>query len=480
MISYVDKLYDSNLNIMKLDYNMKYHDLSSKEVLSELKNIVTENYSNDFKTYNTIMQMLNSSIDLEDKIDSVMMIQENTCDNILNNIIDDVPENSYDIYTGQYLYIGSEVDKVFETYYAIQNMIYESYKDLYIAEENYIDWLLDDIVLEAEDKVKATGVVKGATKAGASVAKGATKMWEALLGFLRNVRELFMSKHKKITERDANWLKENANNILTLKTDGVEINVHSDFKRSLVQSKTHYTNFKNAINTNIDRFKTYDEFKSYMKKFYTSEGNLKEGLTNLYRTGNVNQAYQIITLTGNAVKTALSPMLDFCNAFVEAYKDIDKELKESESFIKNLQRQVKARNITTEGYCYIEESYYNQTDFGLAYDFDIVVEEDTTTKTDTGGDNKPVADKPKDSTPNKPESNEKKKVQVKERDEMKETADKMSDSKLSLYNKMCSDRNLGITTYMSAMEKKYFDSIKILRGLMGSSAGKEKQEENKE
>ena len=42
-------------------------------------------------------------------------------------------------------------------------------------------------------------------------------------------------------------------------------------------------------------------------------------------------------------------MLDFCNAFIESYDDINKELKESEAFIKNLQRQVKARKITTEG-----------------------------------------------------------------------------------------------------------------------------------
>lgn len=468
MESYVDKLYDTNLDIMKLDYNMRFHDLSEKEIISELKHIVTENFSNDFRKYNSIMEMLNSNIDVEDKMDSVMMIQENTCDNILDDIIEG-NENSYDMDINQYLYIGSEIDKVYETYYTIQNIIYESYKDLYIAEENYIDWVLDDIVMEAEDKVKATGVVKGAAKAGVNVAKGATRVWEALLGFLRNIREMFMSKHKKITERDAGWLKENANNILTLKTDGVEINVHSDFKRSLVQSKTHYTNFKNAINTNIDRFKNYDEFKSYMKKFFPAEGKLKDGLLNLYRTGNVNQSYTIITLTGNAVKTALAPLLDFCNDFIESYNDINKELKESEAFIKNLQRQVKARKITTEGYCYIEESYYSNTDLGLAYDFDIVTEDDAA-KPDDSGDNKPK-EAPK------PESNEKKKVEVKERNEMKETTDKMSDSKLSLYNKICSDRNMGISTYMTAMEKKYFDSIKILRGLMGSSAGKEQANE---
>lgn len=467
MKSYVDKLYDSNLDIMKMEYNLKMHDMPEADVLSNIKSIVTENFSHDFKLYNNMMEMLNSDVSLDNKITSVLITQENTCNNIADNVINIPNDAYYDMDIDEYCYIGSEVDKLYETYYNIQNIIYESYVDLYIDEENYIDSLLDDIVME---EVKATGVVKGAAKAGANVAKGATRMWEALLGFLRNIREMFLSKHKKITERDAKWLKDNANSILTLKTDGVEINIHSDFKRSLVQSKTHYTNFKNAINTNIDRFKTYDEFKNYMKKFYNADGNLKIGLTNLYRTGNVNEEYKIQTLTGNAVKTALSPLLDFCNAFIEAYKDISKELKESEAFIKSLQRQVKTRNITTEGYCYIEEAYYNDTDLGLMYDFSIITEDDTS-NTDNA--------KPADNSKPADDKQEKKKVEVKERDEMKETTDKMSDSKLSLYNKMCSDRNLGISVYMSAMEKKYFDSIKILRGLMGSSAGKE-QEQTKE
>lgn len=463
MNSYIDKIYDSNLNLMKLDHNLKYHNTPQSIILSELKSIATENFSGNFKLYSDVMEMLNSNIDVSNKISSLMLIQENVKDNIIDNELKEPEDVYYDSYIGDYCYIGCEINKVYETYYNIQNIIYESFEELYIAEENYIDSLLNDIVLEAE--VKVSGVAKGVTNAGVAVTKGATKMWETLLGFVKNVRDMFLSKHKKITERDAAWLKENANTLLSLKTDGVEINVHSDFKRSLVQSKTHYTNFKNSMSGNIDRFKNYEEFKQYMKNFYTSEGNLKEGLTNLYRTGNVNQSYQIITLTGNAVKTALKPLLDFCNAFIEAYNDINKELKESEAFIKNLQRQVKARNITTEGYCYVEESYYNETDLGLVYDFNIVTEDDESNSNTTN-------------TVSKPESKDKKKVQVKERDELKENTDKMSDSKLSLYNKMCSDRNLAISAYMTSMEKKYFDSIKILRGLMGSSAGKE--EKNKE
>lgn len=51
----------------------------------------------------------------------------------------------------------------------------------------------------------------------------------------------------------------------------------------------------------------------------------------------------------------------------------------------------------------------------------------------------------------------------------------MSDNQLSFYNKVCRDKNTGITTFMSAMEKKYFESIKILRGLLNANNKKEEK-----
>ena len=40
---------------------------------------------------------------------------------------------------------------------------------------------------------------------------------------------------------------------------------------------------------------------------------------------------------------------------------------------------------------------------------------------------------------------------------------------LSLYNKICRDKHLGLTAYMTTSEKKYFESITILRGLITRS-----------
>lgn len=384
-----------------------------------------------------------------------------------------IPDDEDDSFTSTEECLDYELYLLDKTYYDIENIIYESYKCLYQDEENYIQSLVDNIVLEAdnENRIKKTGVVKGAAKAGASVVKGATKMWETLLNFLRKIKEMFLSKHKKITERDATWLKDNRDKLLNTDTNGVEINIHSDYARSYEQSKTHFINFKTEINNKYNNFKDYDSFKKSISKFCDQNGDLKQGLMNLYRTGKTNSEYTIQTITGSNVKKVILPLMNFCESFINAYNDINKELKESEDFIKRLKRESDARNVTVkEGYCHIEESYYSDMDLALFYDFDAILEADennTDNKTETSVNQK---------TDDQKSNQENKKVEVKQRDDIKDTTDKMSDNQLSVYNKICRDKNTGITTFMSAMEKKYFESIKILRGLLHEGNTTKKEE----
>lgn len=381
-----------------------------------------------------------------------------------------IPDDEDESFTSTEECLDYELYLLDKTYYDIENIIYESYKCLYQDEENYIQSLVDNIVLEAdnENRIKKTGVVKGVAKAGASVIKGATKMWETLLNFLRKIKEMFLSKHKKITERDAEWLKNNRDALLNMNTNGVEINIHSDYDRSYEQGKTHFINFKTVINNQYNNFKDYDSFRKSLKKFCDQNDDLKSGLTNLYRTGKTNSQYSIQTIAGGGVKKVIGPLVNFCESFINAYNDINKELKESENFIMRLKRESDARNVSVkEGYCYIEESYYSDMDLALFYDFNTVLEAD---ENDNNNNNKTET-----SVNQKADNNDNKKIEVKQRDDIKNTTDKMSDNQLSFYNKVCRDKNTGITTFMSAMEKKYFESIKILRGLLNANNKKEEK-----
>lgn len=378
-----------------------------------------------------------------------------------------IPDDEDESFTSTEECLDYELYLLDKTYYDIENIIYESYKQLYDEEERYIETLIEDIVMEADDiiKIKASSIVKGAGKAGAAVVRGAKRMWEELIRFIRDVSRMFLTKHKKITERDAEWINDHASDILNMNTANIEINIHSDYKRNFNQSISVFKNFKSIVDSNIRSSKNYDQFRINIKKFCNSNGDLKQGLINLYRTGNANNEYTIQTIRGSAIQPAIKSLLAFCKSFIESYEMFNKELKDSESFIKSLEREVKSRKIITEGYCYIEEDFYDNTDLGLLFNFEPITEQDESNKSD---------DNIKVNVNN--DSNKDKKVGVNEREKVKEKTDNMDNNELSRYNKMCRDKNLGITSFMTAMEKKYFESIKILRGIYKQSRHIKKNE----
>lgn len=525
-----ENLYNSNLELKKIIHQNKVYEIPLNDIINDVKSIIIEKY-------NTIDLSDASEDNINPLIESIIIKQEQIRDSIVSEsfkpgkayqhtngekllihdyvdtyyygkgllaetdkanykVVGDKEENSVNFkeipmcdfikcekdIDADRVFIPDDEDESFtsaeecldyelylldKTYHDIENIIYESYKCLYQDEENYIQSLIDNIVLEADgvERIKTTGVVKGAVKAGKTIVKGATKMWETLLEFIKKIRDLFLTKHKKITERDAQWLKDNRDALLNMDTNGVEINVHSDYDRSYEQGKTHFINFRTTINNKYNNFKDYGLFRKSLKNFCDQNDDLKIGLLNLYRTGKTNSQYSIQTIAGASVKKVIGPLINFCDSFINAYGDINKELKESENFIKRLKRESDARNVSVkEGYCYIEESYYSDMDLALFYDFDSVLEAD-----ENNNDNKT------ETSVNQKSDNDNKKIEVKQRDEIKNTTDKMSDNQLSFYNKVCRDKNTGITTFMTAMEKKYFESIKILRGLLNANNKKEEK-----
>ena len=450
-----ENVLESNLEIKKCIHQLKMYDIPSNEIIDDIKNIILN--SDDIQLCRESLSLI-KNIDRDDihqvveRLNDLILIRETYIKN--QNNADDKLELE---------------DMVNETYEVIETMIYESFKDIYDTESNYMEYLLENIdtVLEAPGTTAIKTVGSAVTKTGKAVVKGANAVWQALLNLLTKIREAFMSKHKKITERDAAWLKANSKTLLNLNTENMEINIHSDFKRNLNSANTTYRAFNQLVESSVNTVKKYDEFTAKIKQYTDSNGDLKNGLYNRYRTGNVNNEYSINVVRGNAIKNTIPSLITFCNDFINNYNDMVKNFKDSENFIKRLQAETKRRGVT-EGYCYIEESLYSDTELGLIFDFDTVMEQEntntttqqttTTVKTNTNAVNS-------NNNSNSAEKNNEK-VGVTKRNQMKETTDTMNDSQLSLYNKICKDKHLGLTTYMTAMEKKYFESITILRGIL--------------
>jgi hypothetical protein len=451
---------ESNLEIRKCIHQLKFYDVPSNEIIKDIKNIITT--SSNRQLCLESLSCINN-LDLSDNEQIISSL--NTLISVRESYVEDNKSNqSNDIFA-----------MVEETFSTVEKIIYDMYNEIYDNETAYIESLLEnlDILMESEGTKLIKDVGTAATKAGKTVAKGANAIWQALLNLIRQVREAFMSKHRKITERDASWLKSNEKTLRTLDTSDMEINIHSDYKKRLAESRTVYDTFSNIVEANIHSYNNYEDFKAKIKQFLPQSGDLKEGLINRYRTGNVNTEYTINTIRGNAIKAPINDLITYCNDFIASFNDMSKKIKDSEAFIKKLQNEVKSRNIATEGYCYVEESLYSDIELAMFYDFDVIFEDDNSSA-NTGANTNNTTTQPNNTQSatqnNNQPNNDKKddKVGVTKRNEIKEKTDKMSDDKLSLYNKICRDRHLGLTAYMTATEKKYFESITILRGLIAN------------
>ncbi len=463
----MERILKSNLEIKKNIHQLRFYDIPTREILNDTKAIIVESTDNhkfcrDSLSY--INNLYDKDVDIIiEGLEKVIEFRENYVYNM--TIID-----------------GEDFESmVEETYIVVENIIYETFKEVYELESDYISQLIDelDTVTEAEKPGYELGkdIATGVGKAGKAVMKGASAIWQTLLGLVQSVRESFMTKHRKITERDAKWLKEHESTLRSLNTANMEINIHSDHKKRLSEARAVYNTFKGIVDANALNVNTYDEFREKIKQFLPGggNGNLKEGLLNRYRTGNVTTPYSIVVIRGNAIKNPINDLISYCNEFISNFENMNKEFKDSEQFIKKLQQQVKARKITTENYCYVEESLYGDTELGLFYDFDAVHEADNSSVGSVGVTN--TAPTPNNNATNNTngnvnnnaDDNNKPKVNVATRNDVKEKTDAMDDGKLALYNKICRDRHLGLTCFMTATEKKYFESITILRGLISKS-----------
>ena len=453
----LESISDTNIDIIKAIHKIKYHDeYPINEVLKDVK----ESLINTFNEYRINTGDVSKFYICEEHVSQINKLKGETDKEKIINLLESIIERQNNFkkeYLSRFDNKKDYVDLVFETYYDIEEIIYESHVDFLYEESDYIGNLIDDICIVTEAPV--TSAVKTGAKAGKAVVKGAMKVWEQLLNLVRKVRELFMSKMKKIQERDAKWIKDNKKTLTEVNTESLEVRIHSDYGRTLNQATSTLNSFKQLVSSNI-KTTDYDVFRSKLKGYVDKNGDLKIGLTNKYRTGDCNREYEIKVLRGNDVKNAISPLINFCEGFINSIGDINKKFNEEENFIKGLEREMKNRDITMENYCYIEEMYYNETDLGLYYDFSPIMEAETNQQADVKTE---VKGEVKQQQTN---DTKKDKVGVDDRNKIKEKTDKMSDKQLTVYNKICRDNHLGISTYLTTMEKKYFESITILRGLI--------------
>ena len=299
----VEKINNYNLETIKCMHRIKNYD---DFYINDSLNIVKEGIFDVFNSY--IKETGNvSKFDIcEERVTQINKLKGSTDKEKIVNLLESIikKQNQFkEDYIKEVVNKETDYYKLLEElYYDIENILYESYADLLYKENEYIESLINNICAVTE--VNVGGAVKTTVKGANKTFKGAVKVWETILNFINKIKELFMSKIKKIQERDAEWLKQNKKTLLKVNTENKEVNIHSDYAVPFSSSKSTMQSFRNMVKSN-SKVTDYEVFKSKLTAFTTQDGDLKTGLTNKFRTGSTNKEYGIKTISGKPISNTI-------------------------------------------------------------------------------------------------------------------------------------------------------------------------------
>ena len=333
---------------------------------------------------------------------------------------------------------------VIESYISIANSIIDGSLNYMCEESSYVIECLENmkIVTEAEgDNTNNTkeNIKSTVKKVGAGAKNIGNKVLTAIKELLTKIKNMFKSKIEKLRGRDLNWLKENKKSILSAKVDSIEVNVHEDYKDSLNRMAERSDKFTDELaRINFEDPSVNEKLEQKSKQYEDSQGNLRQGLMNFYRTGNPKKVSKVVSLKDSQITSALGSIYDYCISFLNSYTGIVKKINDLEKRIAGIEREMNSRNIT-ENFCYVENDFIENTDLALCENFHLLLENDN-------------GDEPK--------------VGVQQRDKAREEVKGASDRGVSNGNKLLRDQQLGVTVFLTTAEQKYFELIKILRAIV--------------
>lgn len=250
-----------------------------------------------------------------------------------------------------------------------------------------------------------------------------------ILEFLGKVKNGFGNKHEKILNRDKKWLSSNKKNLLNMDYSNIELEVVSDYGVTFEGLMQRHNIFdKNFINSN-----NKDKLPDLLRRFEDKKGNIKNGLDNYFRTGSSKKEIGLRKVSGDDAKTAVENMIEYCENFLAGKKFLDEKIDNITKTLSDLGVKEATDYSMIFGYGYNPYSVItleaSEDDFGVEFD------------EDNDGDI--------DSEENLDENEEK---------------DNMNEVKEN--SRGIRDRQVGIAVLLTVTEERYFDYIKILKGLV--------------
>lgn len=233
---------------------------------------------------------------------------------------------------------------------------------------------------------------------------------------LEKIKGLFSSKHDKIVARDKKFI-DSLKNSKKISAD-MELEVPDDNNVNFEKLVSRYDNFIKNISRNPDN----------VNKFSDKNGDLKNGLDNYFRTGSARKESGTRKMSGDNAITAVSNMIEYCKAYINNKNTIISKMDDISSDNSDVKKE------------------------------SLIIFEANEQEIKDENKNESLSDNVKDDT-NKNDTKENNEDQNK--DDTKQNNEDDNENK----NDNNKNKQIGLNTFLTVIEQRYFDYIGVLRSL---------------
>lgn len=246
----------------------------------------------------------------------------------------------------------------------MEKFILESMLDIMAYESEYMTNCLEAgyIVSEALDEIDVE------VKKKRNIVDRIFDAIEALFGS-------FTEKVKILVNKNEQWLRKNLINVKAKHLAELgELEMYPYWTRTsdkIFADLQNITNdLVNSTKNNQEKFKDIDEIKKVLEKRIGDTKDIATTAKNFFRTGKINGKAELMKLNGKDIATFYPEIYNYCIKYDKVViPKVNKYMNSMKTTIKNL-----TKDVTTESFCFLENTSFANTELGLLPDFSMVLE----------------------------------------------------------------------------------------------------------
>lgn len=288
-----------------------------------------------------------------------------------------------------------------------------------------------------------------------------------IIEFIKRIFRAFTEKAKSLFNTNKKWLEENAPKLKKLNYDGLELTIVPFWLFNVNKAKEIDNISANVFRklrndpSEAEKYKDLDDMKQKLfNKFSDENGDLTNGLKNLFRTGNP-KTVKPVTLKNKELKNkVINEFIPYCMNYLSGPKFVSDQIKKMENEIKLVENIMDKKSIN-ESYCLIEDCYFSETE--LVYCGNYIVTEAENQSTEQNKPNQQTTNQNNNPSPTKVEVKDYgDKYAIKRKNEY----EKFNSKQLTAIKNLLQIQQTIIAAAMTVMEEKYTVYMKSMKQIL--------------